>query len=671
LKLKGGAAVLAMTVSPDGKYLITAAGREDNQRKNNRQAVLRLWDLSKGEEAVETPYDPVRLDKIVQTHSKKNAQTHSVGQTHGIENSKPAERKDSQSKDSDLLPVIRSVAFYPQGKSALVTAFAPKSSTYHLGRWTWGNQKPYEKLKITSRPLHDVSMATYTPGNTPSGAIMTVGGSGARKWSLASTDLLEKSFGTKGGINFVRFSPDSQLLVAAGADGSATIWRIDSKTGQWKPAQKLVGQHHGAVRSAVFHPRRSDLLLTASDDESALLWGTKKGTWQPILSLDSMDGRQVHHGPVYQAIFSPDGNKVLTVSADNTAQIWEYNLETGQKSLYGKSLEHGGAEVHCGAFSPDGRWILTGAGDDAWVWDAEPSQPEQPEAVVLVGKLVGHSADVTSVAFSADGTRVLTGSRDFTVKLWDTHGLMDTLAGPQEDRSGDADRFQVLLTLEEHTRQVTSVAFSPNGLDVLTAGLDGQAILWPAVPIGPSISFTDNTIDYTIGTEDKRPLVPGAVLNVPTPMDFTAAVLTVELKDANSSISSPLVHPDDPRISTAWTIKADLRASGMQTYAFAPRPELHAGRQEFQALLRSIAYSYQKPAPTERVPDALAESLSTSRTVTFKLSGIQNPNAKGNRKEIEPISEQVEIRLLDKSDEVIPSAASEKKDSGRHSVAMR
>jgi WD40 repeat protein len=76
--------------------------------------------------------------------------------------------------------------------------------------------------------------------------------------------------------------------------------------------------------------------------------------------------------------------------------------------------------------------------------------------------LAGHTAAVTSVAFSPDGTRVLTGSRDNSAKLW------------------DAETGKEILSLPGHTQEVTSVAFSPDGLSVLTSSRDGTAIIWLA-----------------------------------------------------------------------------------------------------------------------------------------------------------------------------------------------
>ncbi len=64
------------------------------------------------------------------------------------------------------------------------------------------------------------------------------------------------------------------------------------------------------------------------------------------------------------------------------------------------------------AFSPDGQRIVTGSADQtAKVWDAASGK----ELLTLKG----HGAQVRSVAFSPDGQRIVTGSRDQTAKVWD------------------------------------------------------------------------------------------------------------------------------------------------------------------------------------------------------------------------------------------------------------
>ena len=105
------------------------------------------------------------------------------------------------------------------------------------------------------------------------------------------------------------------------------------------------------------------------------------------------------------------------------------------------------------AFSPDGSFVLTGSGDGtARLWETASGQP--------LATYQGHSGYVRSVAFSPDGSFVLTGSGDGTARLWET-------------ASG-----QPLATYQGHSSFVNSVAFSPDGSFVLTGSADGTARLW-------------------------------------------------------------------------------------------------------------------------------------------------------------------------------------------------
>jgi WD40 repeat protein len=219
-----------------------------------------------------------------------------------------------------------------------------------------------------------------------------------------------------------------------------------------------MGGHRGAVRSVAFHPSDSDTLLAGGDDHSANIWNhSDDDNWTVSAALKG------HQKPVRQAIFSPRGPdgvlEILTASDDGEIRVW---------SADGLPLEQSftaGAPTVCVAGSADGKWIVAGAGKEVIVWNRADRHRQ-------LLKLSGHSAEVTSIAFSPDSERLFTASQDFTIKLWDTKAWA---AGTGAQRE--------ILTLEQHTDSVMSITFVGNDTlpSLLSAGADGQAILWPSV----------------------------------------------------------------------------------------------------------------------------------------------------------------------------------------------
>jgi len=219
-------------------------------------------------------------------------------------------------------------------------------------------------------------------------------------------------------------------------------------------------------------------LVTASQDGTIKLWnqtGTEVNTIRipnsPLLDIGSLTGApstdewrstvlQGHTGPVSSVTFSPDGQRIVSSSVDNTLRIWDAN--TRQPIGEPLQMTHQAAEV---AFSPDSKRIVSYTDErDVRIWDIDTRQP--------IGEpFRGHTDFVRSVAFSPDGKRIVTGSRDATLRIWD----VDTSQPIGEPLKG-------------HTHWVTSVAFSPDGQRIVSGGgNDGTVRIWNAntgQPIG-------------------------------------------------------------------------------------------------------------------------------------------------------------------------------------------
>ena len=86
--------------------------------------------------------------------------------------------------------------------------------------------------------------------------------------------------------------------------------------------------------------------------------------------------------------------------------------------------------------------------------------------------LGGHSAEVTAVVWSPDGTHILTASMDGTARIWDTITGDNTLTLTDTDR-------------------VTAVAWSPDGTHILTASRSGMAQIWDATTGNNTQTLTD------------------------------------------------------------------------------------------------------------------------------------------------------------------------------------
>ncbi len=265
------------------------------------------------------------------------------------------------------------------------------------------------------------------------------------------------------------------------------------------PRLSVLCVHENRLYDAAFSPdgRR---FVTAGAGHSARIWDAATGQ----LALPPL----AHDDEVGHAAFSPDGRRIVTTSRDAGVRVWD--AATGK--LVCPPIQHT-LEVRSAAFSPDSRRIVTTCGvvvfdsqyiyprrlpngervkvvrtpaaslGEAQVWDAATGQP--------IGPPLRHTDIVDQAAFSPDGKKVVTASRDQTAVIWNaTTGI--PLAPPLK-----------------HGARVRHAVFSPDGRRVLTASNDRTARLWDAAtgqPLGAPLQHNKGVL-YAVFSPDGRKIV--------------------------------------------------------------------------------------------------------------------------------------------------------------------
>ena len=191
------------------------------------------------------------------------------------------------------------------------------------------------------------------------------------------------------------FAPDEKRVITSSRDYSALVWDVHSPQ---EPIHK-VQPENGIVWSCAYSPDGS--YFATGSDNLVIFWDSN--TFERLHTLYG------HRLAINSISFSLDEKKVVTASNDNTLKLWDTQT---RRKLGTFRCEHA---VNCVHFAPDSKTFVCGT-EDGKVIEFDASNGKR------LHTLKGHTQPVKGVSYSADGKKILSGSTDSMVLVWDRNG---------------------------------------------------------------------------------------------------------------------------------------------------------------------------------------------------------------------------------------------------------
>lgn len=296
---------------------------------------------------------------------------------------------------------VNSAVFSPDGRRIVS---ASSDSTIRVWDATTGTQ--------IGHPLKGhkgcVNSAVFSPDGKKIASASS--DSTIRIWDATTGKQIGQLIGHTDNVLSAAFSPDGTSVVSASIDRTIRIWSTATKQQIGQPLQWMTGE----LLFACFSPNGENI-IAASWDSSVTIWDVATGH---LIIRKSFQKDRIWF-PVTSAVYSPDGKQIASTDY-HYIRIWNTPIENEIGTEEKEWILTGHTDmVWSVSFSPDGNKIVSASADKTIIiWDATTGeQIGQP--------LKGHTNTVRSASFSPDGKCIVSASSDGTVRIWDVSCLYE------------------------------------------------------------------------------------------------------------------------------------------------------------------------------------------------------------------------------------------------------
>jgi len=216
-------------------------------------------------------------------------------------------------------------------------------------------------------------------------------------WDIQSGKELQSFEGHTDSVNCIAITPNGKIIVSSDGSflrksvGVIKLWDIQSG----KELQSFEG-HTAYVNCIAITPDGKNI-VSGSKDKTIKIWDISNG-----VCINTLEG---HDKAVRRVQIIDNGKKILSGGDDHTIKLWDI-----QSGICTKTINN---IANYGRFNitPDEKKIVSSENSYITIWDIEIDK--------CIGRFIGHENNITSIAISSNGKKIISGSFDKTIKIWD------------------------------------------------------------------------------------------------------------------------------------------------------------------------------------------------------------------------------------------------------------